>query len=173
MAFGTAEHGTTRGCLRLLSDVVRSGERVLDVGAGSGILSVAAARLGAAHVTAVEADPLSCETLVDNVAANAVAGVVSCVAARADPALLRSLGPADGAVANIDRGALAPLLPGFRDAVRRGGWLVLSGVLDEEWRAFSAEVEAVGFRARSLDSDGEWRAGLFDRVARESPTPRA
>ncbi|HZD05729.1 MAG TPA: 50S ribosomal protein L11 methyltransferase, partial [Longimicrobiales bacterium] len=57
MAFGTAEHGTTRGCLRILARTVRPGERVLDVGAGSGILSIAAARLGAVEVLALESDP--------------------------------------------------------------------------------------------------------------------
>jgi ribosomal protein L11 methyltransferase len=79
MAFGTAEHGTTRGCIRLLDTVVTAGERVLDVGAGSGILAIATARLGASAVTAIEADALACEALLENVERNGVAEQVEVV----------------------------------------------------------------------------------------------
>ncbi|MEQ8330549.1 MAG: 50S ribosomal protein L11 methyltransferase [Longimicrobiales bacterium] len=161
MAFGTAEHGTTRGCLRLLDALVTEGESVLDVGAGSGILAVAAARLGASRVMAVEGDPLAKEAIEDNVEANGVADRVTVRAAWADAALLAALGPFDGVVANIESGVLRPLLPGLRAAVRDGGWLVLSGILDAEWPGMRRAAEEVGFRLAALDEDGPWRSASF------------
>ena len=161
MAFGTAEHGTTRGCLRLLDGVVSPGENLLDVGAGSGILAVAAAMLGASRVVAVEGDSLACEALEENVDNNGVRDRVSWLVEWADKKKLATWGPVDGLIANIESGMLRPLLSGFRTAVAPGGWLILSGILAEEWEAMRAETEAYGFRLQSLDIDGEWRSGLF------------
>ena len=164
MAFGTAEHGTTRGCLRLLDGMVAEGDRVLDVGAGSGILSVAAVMLGAQHVTAIESDPLSSEALEENVANNGAASSVRVLIESADPAKLAAWGPVDGIVANIETGLLRPLLEGFRNAVRVGGWLLLSGILDEEADEMTEDVVALGFEFVEMDSDGEWRSLHFLRV---------
>lgn len=162
MAFGTAEHGTTRGCLRFLDGMVEPGQRVLDVGAGSGILSIAAARLGA-QVLAIEGDPLAVEALADNVTFNGAAERVTWETRWADESQLASLAPRDGVVANIESGLLRPLLPGFAAALRSGGWLILSGILDQEWEAIRAETEALGFTYVGVDADGEWRSGLFTR----------
>jgi ribosomal protein L11 methyltransferase len=164
MAFGTAEHGTTRGALRLLDRALRPGERLLDVGAGSGILAVAAAMLGAEGVTAVEGDPVAGEYARENVARNGVADRVRWMEAWADPALLISLGPVDGILANIESGVLRRLLPGLRGALRRGGWLILSGLLGEEWEAFAGEVAQAGFTLVEGDADGEWRSAWFVRA---------
>jgi ribosomal protein L11 methyltransferase len=161
MAFGTAEHGTTRGCLRLLDRAVGKGERLLDVGAGSGILSIAAALLGARRIHAVESDPLACEALDENLVENDVAGTVTWETRAADVAWLEALNPVDGIVANIEAGILTPLLAGFRAALRPGGWLILSGILDEEWISMRASATGHGFELETLDSDGEWRSGLF------------
>ena len=161
MAFGTAEHGTTRGALRLLDRALEPGQRVLDVGAGSAILAVAAALLGAREVVAVEGDPVAGEYARENLARNRVADRVRWVEAWADPDLLRDLGPADGILANIESGPLRTLLPGFGDALRPGGWLILSGLLAEEWEAFAAEVERAGLPLVEHDEDGGWRSGRF------------
>ncbi len=163
MAFGTAEHGTTRGCLRLLDRTVRPGERVLDVGAGSGILSIAAAALGAAEVLALEGDDLAEEALAENVERNGVADRVRWSTRWADPSLLASLGPRDGVVANIETGVLGPLLEGFAASLRPGGWLILSGIPAEEWDAFAARVTVSGFALEAVDEDGDWRSGWFVR----------
>jgi ribosomal protein L11 methyltransferase len=171
MAFGTAEHGTTRGCLRLLDRVTRPGDRVLDVGAGSGILSIAAARLGAREVLAFEGDSLAVEALADNVERNGVAEVVSWQARWVDAHTLMSLDPRDGIVANLEAGLLRPLLVGFAAALPVGGWLILSGILESGWDAFSREVLAVGFGLRESDRDGEWRSGVFVRIADEDRPP--
>jgi ribosomal protein L11 methyltransferase len=166
MAFGTAEHGTTRGCLRLLDRTVHEGDRIVDVGAGSGILSIAAARMGAKEVLAVEGDPLAVEAIADNVTRNAVAGAVMWVARWADASFLEALGPRDGVVANIETGALGPLLPGFARTLPAGAWLILSGILVEEWDAFRARVERAGFRLEEVDTDGAWRSGRFRKGGR-------
>jgi len=161
MAFGNAEHGTTRGCLRLLDGLVRPGDRILDIGAGSGILSIAAAKLGAGEVLAVEGDALATETLAENIERNGVGHVVTQREAWADNASLVEMGPADGVVANIEVGLLTPLLPGLLGAVGAGGWLVLSGILDVQWRELSAAVADAGLLPQGVDADGEWRSGIF------------
>lgn len=163
MAFGTAEHGTTRGCLRLLDGRVAAGERLLDVGAGSGILAIAAAHLGASDVLALEGDPLAVEALEENVALNGVADRVHWETRWADAEGLAQLHPRDGVVANIESGILRPLLGGFASTLRPGGWLILSGILAGEWPGMRADAEAVGFRFSDVDEDGEWRSGLFLR----------
>ena len=143
----------------------QQGERVLDVGAGSGILAIAAGRCGADEVLALEGDPLAVEALAENVAFNRVADRVTWRTEWADTALLAELGPRDGVVANIESGILRPLLAGFAAAVKPGGWLILSGILGDEWDGMLADTERAGFRHARLDEDGEWRSGLFVRTA--------
>jgi ribosomal protein L11 methyltransferase len=163
MAFGTAEHGTTRGCLRLLDRAVTPGARVADIGAGSGILSIAAAALGASRVLAVEGDPLAVEALADNVRRNGVLDRVQWQERWADGSVLLALAPLDGIVANIESGVLRPLLPGFAAALADSGWLILSGILDEEWEEMEGVTEAHGFETVEVDRDGIWRSGWFVR----------
>lgn len=163
MAFGNAEHGTTRGCLRLLENAVRPGDRVQDVGAGSAVLSIAAALLGAAHVLAVEADPMAVPTAEENVVANGVADRVTVLEARADAAWLTAGGSWDGIAANIETGVLHPLLPGFAAALRHGGWLILSGILAEQLDPLVLDAAHHGLALDAVDEDGEWRTALFRR----------
>jgi ribosomal protein L11 methyltransferase len=164
MAFGTAEHGTTRGCLRLLDGVVTEGEHVLDVGSGSGVLAVAAVRLGASEVVAIEGDTLACEALAENLEHNGVADCVRWLEALVDAEGLAAYAPVDGVVANIESGTLRRLMPGFAAALKPSGWLVLSGILGEEWPSLRTVAEEAGFELREVDSDGEWRSGLFTRL---------
>ena len=165
MAFGTAEHGTTRGCLRLLDGVVEPGDRVLDVGAGSGILAIAAAHLGAAEVVAIEGDPLACEALEENLVRNGVTDRVRVVQGWADEASLRGCHPVSGVVANLETGILKSLSPGLTGAVEAGGWLIISGVIEDEWPNVERVLVRAGCRVVDIDADGEWRSGLFRRHA--------
>ncbi len=161
MAFGTAEHGTTRGCLRLLDRAVTPGARILDVGAGSGILSIAAAIMGAGEVLALEADEIALDVLAENVRRNGVEDLVTSVPGSATSESLAALGPRDGVVSNIESRTLLSLLPGFRAALGKGGWMILSGIRDVEWAEVHEAAEAEGLSLESVDADGEWRAGWF------------
>ena len=164
MAFGNAEHGTTRGCLRILDATVGPGERLLDVGAGSAILSIAGVLMGAAFVDAIEADPLALPAATENLLHNGVSDRVRLEIVRATADDIGARGPYDGVMANIESGFLRPLLPGLMAALRAGGWLLLGGILDHEWEGVRAEAESLGARFTTSDADGEWRSGLFRKV---------
>ena len=166
MAFGTAEHGTTRGVLRLLDRVLVAGDRVLDVGSGSAILAVAAALLGAREVVAFEGDPVAAEYARENIERNGVSDRVRWIEAWADSDRLRDFSPVDGIVANIECAALRRLLEGCREALRPGGWMILSGIQVDEWESFALSVVHLGFVLEAVDADGEWRSGRFTRPAR-------
>ena len=172
MAFGTAEHGTTRGALRLLDAVLAPDERVLDVGAGSAILAVAAALLGAREVVAIDGDPVAGSYALENIERNGVADRVRWIEAWADPDLLRRWAPADGVLANIESGVLRRLLPGLWDALRPGGWLILSGLPAEEWAGFAHHVVHAGLALEAVDEDTGWCSGRFRRPVGSAPAPR-
>lgn len=165
MAFGTAEHGSTRGCLRLLEEAVQPGDRVLDIGAGSGILSVASVALGAREVVAVEGDRLACEALVDNVTRNGVADRVRVVEQWVDADSVRIYRPASGVVANLERGILLPLLPGLVPTLASDGWMIVSGLLEDEWPAIERTLAEHGLTTLGIDTDEGWRSGLLTRRA--------
>ncbi len=163
MAFGTGEHATTRGCLRLLDGALRDGDRVLDVGSGSAILAIAAVRLGAGEAIAVEYDPDANLNARENVEQNGVEGRVRIVEAMADDALLAGLGTFDLLLANILSGVIRPLLPSFRRAL--GGSpdrrLIVSGILRTEHPDVVRDAEAAGFRVERVDEEEEWWSALL------------
>lgn len=163
MAFGTGEHATTRGCLRLLDRAIRRGDRVLDVGAGSAILSIAAARLGAREVIAIEHDPDANLNARENIERNGVADRVVLVEALADAELLGELGAFDLVVANILSGIIKPLLPAFAAAISNSatGRLIVSGILQSEHAAVVAAAAAAGLRAEEVDAEDEWWSALL------------
>jgi ribosomal protein L11 methyltransferase len=163
MAFGTGEHATTRGCLRLLDDALRPGDRVLDVGSGSAILAIAAAKLGAREVVAVEYDPDANLNALENVEGNGVR--VEIVEAMADAELLAGLGPFDLVLANILSGVIRPLLPAFHAALPGpDGRLVVSGILRTEAAEVVHDAEAAGFRVCEVDEEEEWWSALLRPV---------
>ena len=159
MAFGTAEHETTRGALRLLDRALSIDDKLLDAGCGSAILAISAARLGAAEVLAVDMDPYACEAARENADMNGVTGSVRVERADVTPDWLRGRGPYDGVLANIQAGVLVPLLEGFAGALRAGGWLILSGITEEEWLGVSRSASLLGFGLEEVDEGGDWRSG--------------
>jgi ribosomal protein L11 methyltransferase len=155
MAFGTGDHETTRGALRLLQQEVRPGFVVADLGAGSAVLAIAAAKLGASRVFAVEYDADALPNAECNVLANDVATVVHCFEGDAF-VLLPLLAPLDLIVANILSSVLAELLPAMRRALRPGGRAILAGILCEEERVLREALAAGGWRVIAADVEGEW-----------------
>jgi len=133
LAFGTGTHPTTRLCLEWLDAHPTAAQQVIDYGCGSGILAIAAALLGAAHVWAIDNDPQALIATRDNAERNAVA-------ARIHSALPAGLPPcqSDVLIANILAGPLMELAPHFAGLVRPGAAIVLSGILPEQ----AEEVQA-------------------------------
>lgn len=131
MAFGTGLHPTTQMCLQVLEQWVRPGQCVLDVGTGSGILAIAAAKLGAAHVLAVDTDELAVRTAVENGSGNDVLGRV---VVRQGSLSDVSEKPWDVVVVNILAPVIVSLLShnGLLDYVAEGGRLVLSGIIEQQ-----------------------------------------
>jgi ribosomal protein L11 methyltransferase len=132
LAFGTGSHPTTRLCLRWLDENLRGGETLLDYGCGSGILAIAAAKLGAARVDGVDIDPQAVGASRDNATLNDVAAQF-CLPGELAP------GAYDVVVANILTNPLKGMAPLLAGRVRRGGRLVLSGILAEQ----AGEVMAI------------------------------
>jgi ribosomal protein L11 methyltransferase len=162
MAFGTGEHGSTRTAIRLLEESVSAGERVLDIGTGSGILAIAAARLGAS-VVALEADPDAVRTAKHNVRENDVERRVRVVNLIVDEAVLRLLTGAryDLILANVDLGFTRPLLPCVKRLVEPDGRLVAAGILVEETDGFLAAAEKAGLVLLRQEVDDGWWGGLL------------
>ncbi len=162
-AFGTGEHASTRGALRLLESAVRPGDRVLDVGAGTGILSIAAVRLGAGKVVAAEADPGAMETARENVERNGVAAAIELAQAVVDAAYLadRRVDGFEVIVANILSGVLIPLLPHFRAALAPDGRLILAGITESEAGEVTAAARSAGLALEREDVEEEWWAALL------------
>ncbi|HSM34845.1 MAG TPA: 50S ribosomal protein L11 methyltransferase [Longimicrobiales bacterium] len=165
MAFGTGEHATTRGALRHLESAVRPGSHVLDAGTGSGVLAIAAARLGARLVTAVDLDPTAVDVTRANASANGVDGVVRAAVRDVDGGFLAEAGPFDVIVANILSGVLAPLLPALRTGLSPAGALIVAGILEEEAADFLTAADAAGLAAASEDLEDGWWSARLEAVA--------
>ena len=157
MAFGTGHHPTTTMCLAALEELVKPGCSVLDLGCGSGILSIAAAKLGASDVLALDIDATAAETAAANVRQNGVEAVVS-----VDEGTLpyRSLRPGsyDLVVANISSTVIGNLAADIARAVRRGGAVVASGVLEQARGAVVERLEEAALSVDRVDADGDWVA---------------
>ena len=161
VAFGTAEHATTRGCLRLLDSRVSERSRIADVGAGSGILSIAAAQLGAREVLALEVDKMACETALQNVSRNGVEDRVKVIEAQVGPDTVLPDPPFDGIVANLQSHLLCPLFSTFRRSLLPEGWLVVSGILLGERDEVLSVALDEGFTPVEDDQEDEWWTGAF------------
>ncbi len=162
-SFGTGDHFTTRFCLEMIDRLCQKSppSSLLDVGTGSGILAIAAAKLGCRRVVGTENDPLALRQAVRNVRLNRVAGAV-----RLQPADLREQrlpGRFRVVVANLISGLLieqaVPL------AAATGRWLVLSGIREMEADGVADAFAAQGLREVVRDGDGEWVGILMERSA--------
>ena len=155
MAFGTGTHGTTILCLECLERLVKPGMRLFDIGAGSGILSITAAKLGAVAVTAVEYDAKAVETARNNVTANGVATVVEVV----EGDLLNPLtGQADIIVANLIADLVLKMASKVPEYLKAGGCLVASGIIQDRLPAVAAALTDAGLVIDKIEEAGEWAA---------------
>ncbi|MBI2940206.1 MAG: 50S ribosomal protein L11 methyltransferase [Chloroflexi bacterium] len=166
MAFGTGLHPTTRMCLRALEELVRPGARVLDVGTGSGILAIAAARLGAAAVLAVDVDPVAVQVARDNVVANALADRVT-VEVGSLPLPSPHIGVQYSiVVANIIARVIGELAGELAKALEPGGVVVAGGIIADRADEVNARLAAHGLIS-AVEQEGDW-VTLIGRVARAS-----
>jgi ribosomal protein L11 methyltransferase len=154
-AFGSGEHGSTRAALTLLSRLLRPGDRVLDLGSGSGILAIAAIKLGAARAVGIELDPEANEVAARNAARNGVSDRVEFV--EGDASVLASLaGPADLLLSNILGTVNAALLPVVATALRPGGVAIFSGMEQPEAEEFRLALSEAGFEVVQETLDAGW-----------------
>jgi ribosomal protein L11 methyltransferase len=154
-AFGSGEHGSTRVALSLLEQFIAPGDQVIDLGSGSGILAIAAVKLGASRAIGIESDPEANEIAARNAARNGVAARVELL--EGDAGTLAPLaGPADLLLSNILRTVNTQLLPAITSALRPGGLAIFSGMEEAEAPLFRHELDAAGFMAIRDAVDAGW-----------------
>jgi ribosomal protein L11 methyltransferase len=162
MAFGTGEHETTRGVLSLMQGLVQPGALIADLGAGSGVLAIAAAKLGAARVVAIEMDPDAIGNAMENVERNGVAARVTVIEGDAR-ALLPLIAPVSLIVANIISSVIIELSPIMHEALPPGGKAVISGILVTEREHMLTSLAADGWALESELREGEWWSSVIAR----------
>lgn len=161
MAFGTGTHASTALCLETLDALPRPGRAVLDVGTGSGILSVAAALLGAERVVAVDVDPVAVRVAGENVRAN---GVADRVLVRRGEAAGEPAGAYDLVLANITADVLAGIAPDLVRVLAPGGTLVLSGIIAPERGRVEAAFGRAGLAVTGAREREGWVALTLARA---------
>lgn len=164
MAFGTGSHETTRLCLQALADRFAADtapDRVLDVGTGSGILAIAAAKLGASEVIGCEIDADACEVARANVSANQVASQVEVT----DLLLEQIEGRFDLVIANIMAEENVRLAGQLVARMANNGLLILSGILREKERFVRDGFRTFGLQDPVVSYDGEWCCLCYERFA--------
>ena len=171
MAFGTGLHPTTRTCILAVEEAVKPGDRVLDVGTGSGILSLAALKLGAAEVLAVDVSPVAVEATRANAAANGVGDRIDVRLATLEGAAgepftpispevkvlsAAEVGEYDVVLANIIARVIAQLAPALLRATRPGGILIASGIIAERRHEAEEPLRAAGLVDVRDYIEGDW-----------------
>ena len=162
MAFGTGEHATTRGVIRLMQSVIRDGDRVADLGSGSAVLAIAAAKLGARYVAAIELDHDAIENAEENVARNLAADAVVVIEGDAST-LLPLVAPVRVVTANIISSVLIDLLPIIARSLTDDGRAILSGILAEEREMMARALADSGWSIEAEDSEDIWWSATIAR----------
>jgi ribosomal protein L11 methyltransferase len=161
-AFGSGEHGSTRAALTLLERLLRAGDRVLDLGSGSGILAIAAVKLGAARAIGIETDAEANQVATRNAARNQVVGKIQLL--EGDAADLAPLvRPADLILSNILRSVNLGLLPAIVTALEPRGIAIFSGMETTEADAFRPAIDAAGLLSIAETVDDGWWAVATSR----------
>ncbi|MGD9294941.1 MAG: 50S ribosomal protein L11 methyltransferase [Roseobacter sp.] len=168
MAFGTGHHGTTLGCLRALDQLASTGfagESVVDIGCGTAVLAMAAARIWPGTVLASDIDPVAVDVARSNITANGLDGRVHCVEAAgfAHPDLQRAR-PYDLVFANILKGPLVALAPEIAENVKIGGYAILSGILNEQADDVLDVYSRLGFNLVDQKEIVDWTTLTLGRI---------
>ena len=167
LAFGTGHHETTALCLAALSDLARerSFRNVLDLGCGTGLLAIGAAKLWKRRVLASDIDPVAVEVTRDNARANGVGPLVAAVTADGlTSPVLANAAPYDLLIANILAGPLTQLAPAIQRALAPGAVLLLSGLLNNQEKLVTSFYQSLRFvGARRA---GPWSALVLEKPAR-------
>jgi len=154
MAFGTGIHASTRFCLRFIDKYVKGGEAIIDAGCGSGILSIAAAKMGADHILAMDIDELAVRIARENTALNGLEDKIELSAGDIVEILPRL--KADMILANIIAEVVVELIPGAAQALPSGGLLFGSGIVDGRWPGVKQTLEDNGFAIEEVLQDVDW-----------------
>lgn len=161
MAFGTGSHETTRSCLQAVRDLVKDGDTILDLGCGSGILSILAAKLGAGFIRAIDYDPVAIDNTIENFALNGVTARHETIVGSIEQA--HAPEPYDIVVANIIKMTILPWIPQLIQLTKPNGRLVLSGLLDSDVEEISAGLSAAGQSDFEIFPDNSWRTYVVTR----------
>lgn len=155
MAFGTGTHPTTKLSLQGLETVINGGEHMIDVGTGSGVLSIAAKAMGVGDVEAYDLDDVAVRSAQANLDLNPVAKDIK-VAAND---LLKGIHTqADIIVANILAEIIIPLVPQAKANLKRGGYFITSGIIDDKFQTVMDAILAAGFKITQHTQMGDWHS---------------
>ncbi len=154
LAFGTGLHETTDMCLTLLEENLNGGT-LLDIGTGSGILSVAAAKLGAKEVLAVDRDPLAVEAARNNAKINNVDDIVKIISGDLAKGINKSF---DTVVSNILAEAIVQLAPSLNDILNENGCFIASGIVKDKEDNVIRALEKYGFAVAEVRRKADWTA---------------
>jgi ribosomal protein L11 methyltransferase len=155
MAFGTGEHPTTRGVVRLMQGCIRKGDSVADLGAGSAVLAIAAVKLGAARAFAIEMDHDSIANAEENLERNGVADRIVVLEGNAEE-LLPLVAPVRLILANIISSVLLELMPLIAASLAPDGQVIFSGILLEERPRMLEALAAYGWMVEDEDAEEQW-----------------
>lgn len=163
MAFGTGTHETTRLVMRIMQDVIKGGERVLDVGTGSGILSICASKLGAKSCNAYDIDPVAVKVARENAIADGCDNITVGVSD-----LLRGVdregGKYDVCVANIVADIIIRMMPDISEYMHEDAPIILSGIIDMRADEVRACVTECGYTVVREERENDWVALMIRRV---------
>lgn len=159
-AFGTGSHPTTSLCLKLMEENIFEGDSVIDVGTGSGILMIAADRLGASEIYGTDIDELAVESAKENLELNKISEEKAKVY-KGDLISVVENKKFDVVVANILADVLLILLHDISKVVKLNGKIIFSGIIEDKCELLKREVESLGFTVEEIKADKEWRAMLI------------
>ncbi len=167
MAFGTGTHATTALCLRTLEEVIQSGDDVIDVGTGSGVLAIAASKLGAKHVLAVDLDPVAVSSATENVKLNGLEqqitiklsdllGLLKASESEASSSRLGVRIPVKVVVANILAEIILLFIDDVYEVLQEGGYYVVSGIITSKEAEVEKALQAAKFTVVEKHRDQDW-----------------